>query len=151
MSDQDDVQTAMSDANDAQKSLDQMKIFMEQRGLQPNTVYTFALCARRFLAHAGKTPSAIKAVDVESFLLDLTRKDRSPQTRNVNLSAVRCLLFATVGDDGRVITAGIPNAKVRRRCLEILSGTEVERLLKYDRSSSRRRRFARHRASSPTP
>jgi integrase/recombinase XerD len=129
MSDQDDVQTAMSDANDAQKSLDQMKIFMELRGLQPNTVYTFALCGRRFLAHAGKTPTAIKAADVESFLLDLTRKGRSPQTRNVNLSAVRCLLFATLGDDSRVVTAGIPNARVRRRSPEILSGTEVERLL----------------------
>ena len=33
MSDQDDVQTTMSDANDAQKSLDQMKTFIELRGL----------------------------------------------------------------------------------------------------------------------
>ena len=55
MSEQDDVQTAMADAHDAQKSLDQMKIFMELRGLQPNRVYTFALCGRRFLAHAGKS------------------------------------------------------------------------------------------------
>ena len=89
MSDRNDVQTTMSDASDAEKSLDQMKTFMELRGLQPNTVYTFALCARRFLAHAGKAPGDIKAADVESFLLDLTRKGRSPQTRNVNLSAVR--------------------------------------------------------------
>ena len=29
----------MSDANDAEKSLAQMKIFMELRGLLPNTVY----------------------------------------------------------------------------------------------------------------
>jgi integrase len=129
MSDRNDVQIAMSDAHDTDKSLDQMKTFMELRGLQPNTVYTFALCARRFLAHAGKMPTDIKAADVESFLLDLTRKGRSPQTRYVNLSAVRCLLFATVGDDSRVITAGIPNARVRRRSPEILSGTEVERLL----------------------
>jgi integrase/recombinase XerD len=129
MSDQDDVQTATSDANDAQRSLDQMKVFMELRGLQPNTVYTFALCARRFLAHAGKSPADIKAADVESFLLDLTRKGRSPQTRNVNLSAVRCLLFATLGNDSRVVTAGIPNARIRRGSPEILSGTEVERLL----------------------
>jgi integrase/recombinase XerD len=129
MSDRNDVQTAMSDAHDARKSLDQMKIFMELRGLQPNTVYTFALCARRFLAHAGKVPADIETADVESFLLDLTRKGRSPQTRNVNLSAVRCLLFATLGSKSRVITAGIPNARVRRRCPEILSGTEVERLL----------------------
>jgi integrase len=129
MSDRNEVQTAMSDASDAEKSLDQMKTFMELRGLQPNTVYTFALCARRFLAHAGKAPGDIKATDVESFLLDLTRKGRSPQTRNVNLSAVRCLLFATVGDDSRIVTAGIPSGRVRRRSPEILSGTEVERLL----------------------
>jgi site-specific recombinase XerD len=129
MSDRNDAQAATSDKNDAQKSLDQMKTFMGLRGLQPNTVYTFALCARRFLAHAGKSPADIKAADVESFLLDLTRKGRSPQTRNVNLSAVRCLLFATLGSDSRVITAGIPNARVRRRSPEILSGTEVERLL----------------------
>jgi hypothetical protein len=80
----------MSDAIDAEKSLDQMKTFTELRGLRPNTVYTFAHCARRFLAHAGKAPADIKAADVESFLLDLSRKGRSPQTRNVNLSAVRC-------------------------------------------------------------
>jgi hypothetical protein len=81
MSDQNDDQTGMSDANDAQKSLDQMKIIMELRGLQPDTVYTFAHCARRFLAHAGKAQADIKAADVEGFLLDLTRKGRSPQAR----------------------------------------------------------------------
>jgi site-specific recombinase XerD len=129
MSDRNDVHTPMSDANDAEKSLDQMKTFMELRGLQPNTVYTFALCARRFLAHAGKALTAIKTADVEGFLLDLTRKGRSPQTRNVNLSAVRCLLFAILGDDSRVVTVGIPSARVRRRSPVILSGTEVERLL----------------------
>jgi Phage integrase, N-terminal SAM-like domain len=72
MSDQNDAPSAMSDANDVQKSLDQMKVFMELRGLQPNTVYTFTHCARRFLAHAGKAPVAIGTADVESFLLDLT-------------------------------------------------------------------------------
>jgi len=72
MSDQNDAPSAMSDANDAQKSLDQMKVFMELRGLQRNTVYTFTHCARRFLAHAGKAPVAIGTADVESFLLDLT-------------------------------------------------------------------------------
>jgi site-specific recombinase XerD len=157
MSDRNDVQTTMADADDVQKSLDQMKIFMELRGLRPNTVYTFALCARGFLAHAGKAPTAIKAADVESFLLDLTRKGRSPKTRNVNLSAVRCLLFATLGEDSRVVTAGIPNARVRRRRPEILSGTEVERLLAAMRRcrscpggapKRRRRRVRKSRAAS---
>jgi len=66
---------------------------------------------------------------VEGFLLDLARQARSPRTRNVYLAAIRCLLAATLGDAGRVITAVIPNAKPARRCPEILSGTEVARLL----------------------
>ena len=108
--------------SDAWKSLDQMKIFMELRGLQPNTVYTFALCARRFLAHAGKMPTDIKAADVESFLLDLTRKGRSPQTRNVNLSAVRCLLFATLGDDSRVNSSSYQGDWLKHYALEAAEG-----------------------------
>jgi hypothetical protein len=74
MSDRNDVHTPMSDANDAPESLEQMKAFMALRGLQPNTVYTFALCVRGFLAHAGKAPTAIKTADVEGFLLEAPGK-----------------------------------------------------------------------------
>jgi integrase len=35
----------------------------------------------------------------------------------------------THGNDSRVVTAGIPKARIRRGSPEILSGTEVERLL----------------------
>jgi hypothetical protein len=35
----------------------------------------------------------------------------------------------TLGSDSRLITAGIPSAKRPRYCPQILSGTEVERLL----------------------
>ncbi|HJX63354.1 MAG TPA: hypothetical protein VJ860_05305 [Polyangia bacterium] len=44
----------MTELNDVQSSLDRMKIHMELRGLRPNTVSTFARCARRFLAHTDK-------------------------------------------------------------------------------------------------
>jgi len=119
----------MSKPSDVEKSIERMKVYMELRGLRPNTVYTFTYCARRFLVHVGKPPRAVTTHDVEEFLLDLHRKGRSPRTRNVNLSAVRCLLAATIGDKSRIITAGIPNAKRPRRCPEILSGSEVARLL----------------------
>jgi site-specific recombinase XerD len=99
---------------------------MELRGLRPNTVFTFAGCARRFLEHAGKAPADVTAADVESFLLDLCRKGSMPSTRNVALAGVRCLLGATTGSD---VTASIPRAKVPRRFPTILSGSEVERLL----------------------
>jgi len=94
----------MTEPNDVQSSLDRMKIHMELRGLRPNTVSTFARCARRFLAHTDKSPADVTSADVESFLLDLGRKGRSPRTRNVNLAAVRCLLAATTGGNA---TAGI--------------------------------------------
>jgi hypothetical protein len=116
----------MSDSIDVQKSVDRMKIHMELRGLRPNTVSTFARCARRFLAHTDKAPAEVTSTDVEGFLLDLVRKGRSPRTRNVNLAAVRCLLGATTGGNA---TAGIPRAKVPRRSPEILSGSEVALLL----------------------
>jgi len=119
----------MSESSDIQKSVERMQIHMELRGLRPNTTYTFANCARRFLAYVGKSPTAVTTQDVEGFLLDLVRRGRSPRTRNVNLSAVRCLLAAILGDKSRIITASIPNAKRSHRCPEILSGSEIVRLL----------------------
>jgi integrase/recombinase XerD len=116
----------MTEPNDVQSSLDRMKIHMEMRGLQPNTVSTFARCVRCFFTHTDKTPADVTSSDVESFLLDLVRKGRSPRTRNVNLATVRCLLGATTGSNA---TASIPRAKVPRRCPEILSGSEVALLL----------------------
>jgi hypothetical protein len=68
----------ISDAHDVQKSLARMKTFMELCRMWPNTVYAFANGAHRFLAHAGKAPTAIKTADIESCLLDLTRKGRAP-------------------------------------------------------------------------
>ena len=116
----------MTEPNDVQTSLDRMKMRMQLRGLRPNTIATFAGCARRFLDQAGKTPSAITGADVESFLLDLVRKGRCARTRNVNLAAIRCWFGATTGGNA---AASIPCAKVPRRSFEILSGSEVERLL----------------------
>src|SRR5664279_5806925 len=67
----------MSDPTDVKNCLERMKIYMELRGLRPMTVYTFAGYARRFLAHVGKTPAALTAADVESFVLDQCRKGRA--------------------------------------------------------------------------
>ena len=119
----------MSEASDIQNSVERMRQYMELRGLRPNTVSTFSGCARRFLTHVGKVPAGIETYDVEGFLLELAHRGRSPRTRNVNLSAIRCLLASALGDRSRAVTAGIPNAKRPRRCPEILSGSEVARLL----------------------
>jgi len=119
----------MSEIKDVQSSIERMRKYMELRGLRPNTVSTFSRCARGFLTHVGKVPAESTTEDVEGFLLDLARRGRSPLTRNVNLAAIRCLLASALGDKSRAVTVGIPNAKRPRRCPEILSGSEVARLL----------------------
>ena len=52
----------MSDAIDTQAPIDRIKIYMELRGLRPNAAYTFAHCARRFLAHVDKAATNVARV-----------------------------------------------------------------------------------------
>jgi site-specific recombinase XerD len=99
---------------------------MALRGLAPNSVYTYVGCARRFLAHVDRPLAAVKRTDIEGYLHTLVDKARSPRTRNVELGAIRCLLLATVRRDS---SAAIPRAKAPRVVPQILSGTEVARLL----------------------
>ena len=99
---------------------------MVLRGLAPNSVSTYVRCARQFLAHVDRPLAAVKRRDIEGYLHTLVDKARSPRTRNVQLGAIRCLLLPTVRRDP---SATIPRAKVPRVVLQILSGTEVLRLL----------------------
>jgi integrase/recombinase XerD len=94
--------------------------------LAHNTIETYVRCVRRFIAQVGKPLGAVKAKDVEQYLLDLAHQDRSPATRNVTLAAIRFALRACLRRDP---CNEIRPAKVRRRSPEILSGSEVSRLL----------------------
>jgi len=109
-----------------EKCLYRMRRWMALRGLAPNTVFTYVGCARRFLAHVDRPLAAVKRADIEGFLHTLVDKARSSRTRNVQLGAIRCLLLATVRRDP---SAAIPRAKAPRVVPQILSGTEVARLL----------------------
>lgn len=106
--------------------LAQVETKMLLRGLAPHTVSTYIPCVRRFIAWVGKPLGAVKGKDVEQYLLDMVHRDRSPRTRNVNLAAIRFALRAWLGRDP---SKEIRPAKVRRRSPEILSGSEVSRLL----------------------
>jgi integrase/recombinase XerD len=96
------------------------------RGLAPHTVATYIPCVRRFIGWVGKPLGAVKSRDVEQYLLDMVHRDRSPRTRNVNLAPIRFALRAWLGRDP---CREIRPAKVRRHSPEILSGSEVSRLL----------------------
>lgn len=103
-----------------------MQQWMELRGLAPVTQSVYSRCARRFIECSGKPLGAVKTKDVEQYLVGLARNGRSPRTRNVNLAAIRCALRAVVRRDP---TEKVPQAKVERCSPEILSGSEVKRLL----------------------
>jgi integrase/recombinase XerD len=106
--------------------LAEVKKKMLLRGLAPHTVATYIPCVRRFIGQVGKPLGAVKGKDVEQYLLGMVERDRSPRTRNVNLAAIRFALRAWLGRDP---CREIRQAKVRRRSPEILSGSEVRRLL----------------------
>ena len=118
--------------------LQRMRVWMELRALAPVTVSVYLRCARRFIEHVGRPLGTIKTKEVEQYLLDLVRRNRSPRTRNVNLAAIRCALRATLRRDP---AKGIPQAKVERRSPEILSGSEVKRLLDATTSAKYRAVF----------
>jgi integrase/recombinase XerD len=104
----------------------QVETKMLLRELAPLTIETYVRCVRRFIARVGKPLGAVKAKDIEQYLLDMAHQDRSPGTRNVNLAAIRFALRACLRRDP---CKEIRPAKVRRRSPEILSGSEVSRLL----------------------
>lgn len=116
----------MHEANDVDQAVGRMKDLMELRALRPNTVQTYLGCTERFLEHVGKPAEAVTEGDIEEFLLDLGRQGRSARTRNVHLAAIRFLMRAA---GRREIGRDIPHAKFGRRVPDILSGTEVARLL----------------------
>jgi len=109
-----------------EKCLCRMRAWMVLRGLAPNSVSTYVRCARQFLAHVERPLAAVKQTDIEGYLHALVAKARSARTRNVQLGAIRCLLLSTVRRDP---SATIPRAKAPRVVPQILSGTEVARLL----------------------
>jgi integrase/recombinase XerD len=104
----------------------QVETKMLLRELAPLTIETYVRCVRRFIARVRKPLGAVKAKDVEQYLLDMAHQDRSPGTRNVNLAAIRFAFRACLRRDP---CKEIRPAKVRRRSPEILSGSEVSRLL----------------------
>ena len=112
--------------SDVDQVVAQVQTKMVLRGLAPLTIETYVRCIRRFIARVGKPLAAVKAKDVEQYLLDMTHQERSPGTRNVNLAAIRFALRACLRRDP---CKEIRWAKVQRCSPEILSGSEVSRLL----------------------
>jgi hypothetical protein len=81
-------------ASSVTQSLDRMQRWMGLHGLAANSVDTYLRCARKFLAQVDRPLRAVTRRDVEDYLHTLVAAARRPSTRNVELSAIRCLLRA---------------------------------------------------------
>jgi integrase/recombinase XerD len=110
------------------KVQDKMREDLELRGAPPNTVDTYLRCARKFVQHFDRSPATMGAMEIRQFLLHLVREKKvKPATVNVYAGAVKFLYRVTLGRPEEV--AAIPRMKVPMRLPNVLSGTEVERLL----------------------
>ena len=109
------------------KQLQRMRERMEVRGLKPLTVSTYLRCLRQFITRVGRPLGSATTRDIEQYLLALARDGIHPRSRNVILVALRFAFRAS--PHRRNPTAGVPLAKSPRRVPEILSGSEVRRLL----------------------
>jgi len=101
---------------------------LKLKNYAPGTQKAYLQCATRYAQfHVGRSPSVLGEREVRDFLLDLALKQATPAVMKMNLASLRFLYSTTLRRPEVVV--GIPWPKVPRTLPDILSGTEVERLL----------------------
>jgi integrase/recombinase XerD len=112
-----------------QKLLSQFQQDMQLRGLSPLTQEAYLNKVQKFAEVFGKSPQQANARDVNGFLHHLmTEKHFSLPTVNQYAAALR--LFFTVTLDKGWAREKIVFAKVPKKLPDVLSGTEVVKVLK---------------------
>jgi site-specific recombinase XerD len=112
-----------------EKILSQFRDEMQLRGLSLLTQQAYERCVKRFLEHVGCRASRVDQKGVKRYLLQLQRKrGLSVSTRNHHAAALRFFIGVTLGKSWA--RSGIPCARAVQKLPEVLSGTEVMRLLR---------------------
>ena len=97
------------------------------RGLSSRTCESYLRYARMFVAHFGRSADELGTEQVRTWLVWLLKvKNRDAATVNVAISALR-FLFTTLRRPE--VMHGIQGVRKRHRAPDILSGSEVQRLL----------------------
>jgi site-specific recombinase XerD len=113
-----------------------MEADLRLRGLAGVTQRTYLRVARAFAAHFRRSPAEMGEEEIREFLLHLEDKKLRPATRFVYTAALKFLYRVTLRRPEEV--GRIPFPKVPRKLPDILSGTEVKRLLEAMRSLKHR-------------
>ena len=116
---------------------ERMRQSLELRGCRPSTVATYLGCARRFAAHFMRSPAEMGEPEVRAFLVHLMKERRlSAPSEGVYVAALRSLYVETLGRPEAM--REIRPARRPQRLPEVLSGSEVQRLLRAVRSMRHR-------------
>ncbi len=101
---------------------------LELRGRRPLTIDAYVRAVASFVRHCGRSPRELGADDVRAYLLHM-RRDRglAQTTLNVHLAAIRFLYSVTLHRPG--VTASFRQIRVDRLAPDILSTSQIERLL----------------------
>jgi integrase/recombinase XerD len=102
---------------------------LKLRGLAPKTAVNYLRSAQRFAHYyPGRSPRELGEREVKDFLLHMVNKEGiGPSTQGVYLSGIKFLYEVTLGRPE--VVAGIRYPKRPRPLPDVLSGSEVQRLL----------------------
>ena len=84
-------------------------------------------CAKRFAAYHMRSPAEMGEREIRDFLLALAFEHASPETLKMHVAALKFLYGTTLRRPEEIVA--LPWPKVPHRLPDILSGTEVDRLL----------------------
>ncbi len=116
---------------------DRMKADLKLRNLSQRTQDEYLRCAWRFAAHYMRPPEEMGRDEVRRYLLHLLNvRKLQPTTLKIHRAALKFLYEVTLQRPGVVETMWTP--RVARRLPEVLSGSEVERLIGAIRSLKHR-------------
>jgi integrase/recombinase XerD len=109
------------------KHRDKMAQDLALRGMSASTCEGYLRYARRFVTHHGRSVEQLGTEDARRWLLFLLQeKQLKPATVNVAIAALRCL-FLSLGRPE--VMQSIPNVRNQHHSPDVLSGSEVQRLL----------------------
>lgn len=110
------------------KHRERMEQAMLLQGLASNTRHSNLTYARQFVKFCGRSADQLGPEDVHRWAVSLLREQKKqPQTVHVAIASAR-LLIAALGRPE--VTDGMRYVRVRHRTLDVLSGSDVERLLR---------------------
>lgn len=110
---------------------------LQLRRYAPSTCEQYVACARSFVAYHMRPPTQLDERDVRRFLLHLVLERRvGAATQKMHVAGIKFLYEHTLGR--AEVVAAIPWPKVRQKLPDILSGTEVDKLLEALESTTYR-------------